>query len=456
MTMGTCDQTFCPLPWIHLDVKTSGDLRVCSPSAQGPTRGLLRGENGQVLNLARASIAESRNAPLLKEIRQAILKGEFHPECHRCQSEEKAGVASRRLVEEDIWKDRFGFQDALRFTTEDGAVQGVHPLHFGLRLGNHCNLRCRSCSPTDSDGWYDDYVALNGYAGFRDGDLRLVLEKGPGDRRVEPTGHYKWHESDSFWDEFFSQAASIRVINMTGGEPFLIRRHFEFLKRCVESGHAGHITLEYNTNTTSLPKELLALWPSFERVKIGCSIDAIGAVNDYIRHPSRFSNIEKNLLTIDGLGENVIAWIACTVSLLNVFYLDDLVKWKLRLGLRKVNSLDGPWPLVMAHPLHRPAYLSVHALPLSAKQRIIEKLSHLPDWIATFAEESRLSKPIRARLIESGRTLVNGYIEFMQAADHSHLLPEFWEKTKRLDELRGQSLKVSLPELYELIRSTEP
>jgi hypothetical protein len=32
--------------------------------------------------------------------------------------------------------------------------------NFDLRLGNHCNLKCRSCGPRDSSGWYDDYPKL--------------------------------------------------------------------------------------------------------------------------------------------------------------------------------------------------------------------------------------------------------------------------------------------------------
>ena len=44
----------------------------------------------------------------------------------------------------------------------------------------------------------------------------------------------------------------------------------------------------------------------------------------------------------------------------------------------------------------------------------------------------------------------------MYAKDFSEFMPQFWEATRRLDKIRGHSIEESIPELYELIKDTEP
>jgi hypothetical protein len=44
----------------------------------------------------------------------------------------------------------------------------------------------------------------------------------------------------------------------------------------------------------------------------------------------------------------------------------------------------------------------------------------------------------------------------MNTEDKSDLLPSFWKFTRSLDRVRGNSIETSLPELYELIKHTEP
>jgi len=43
----------------------------------------------------------------------------------------------------------------------------------------------------------------------------------------------------------------------------------------------------------------------------------------------------------------------------------------------------------------------------------------------------------------------------MNQEDLSEYLPKFWHLTRKLDEIRGQSIEKTLPELYELIKDSE-
>lgn len=457
MTLGCRSNFFCPLPWVHLDTRTSGDVRICCHASHGPNGGILKNAEGQTYNLANpGALKNSRNAPLLKDVRRTILNGDFHSECHRCRKEESAGILSRRQVEAELWKDTLDFDQAKALTDKDGGVnEELAPRYLSLRFGNHCNLRCRMCSPTESAAWYHDFVELNGHRGFHDGGRRLQLEVGADGRYREPTAVYQWHESETFWDDFLTIAPSVETIYMAGGEPFLIRRHFEFLKRCIESGHAANMALEYNTNMTLLPPELTRLWLSFKSVRLGCSLDGVGAVNDYIRYPSRFENIESNLHQVDQMGPAVSGWIATTVSALNIFYLDELIQWRLKAAFQKINDPDGPQPLITAHPLHRPAYLHINVLPAHVKEAVTLKLRRVVNWVEDFAATRGIANAQKANWIKDARAITESYVDLMMQEDRSDLLPEFWRKTRRLDHIRGQSIETSLPEFFALMKGTE-
>ena len=90
-----------------------------------------------------------------------------------------------------------------------------------------------------------------------------------------------------------------------GGEPLLIHQHYDFLNELVERGRAPFVTLEYNTNLSIVPEKALKLWEHFKKVKLGVSLDGVGPINDYIRHPSKWSVMERNLLKIDKAPGNI-------------------------------------------------------------------------------------------------------------------------------------------------------
>ena len=95
--------TKCPIPWMSQSYRANGDIRVCCQAQHGPTGGILKDEDGNVLNARDSNLDDIRNAPIEKEIRKAMMNGERHPECQRCHTEEDAGMISRRIVENKLW-----------------------------------------------------------------------------------------------------------------------------------------------------------------------------------------------------------------------------------------------------------------------------------------------------------------------------------------------------------------
>ena len=438
-------KTWCPLPWIFQAVRNNGDIRVCCQANPSKSRGLLKKDNGKVYNAARDNLSEAFNSPTLRDIRLKMLKGERPEQCIRCQKEESNGIRSRRIYESEQWKDFLSFQKAVQITDKEGYTLKQPVVYYDLRFGNRCNLKCRMCGPTDSDFWYSDHVKIQGSNKFKDshGVVELVQNR----RGLYQTKNkdYDWVDSPIFWKQIKSNAKNIKHLYIVGGEPLLIDKHYELLSNIIRHGSPGETTIEYNSNLSILPKKALELWKSFKQVRIGVSIDAYGAVNDYIRYPSQFKKIEKNLQKLDSLPDNIWVWIATTVSVYNIFYLPDLIQWKLKKKFIKLNSIHSKNPLIKTHPLHNPPHLNVKALPQPYKIQVEKKfqsfLDHFPKWL----KEEGFSNP---KLVFNAKSLLNSYIQYMNSEDWSHRTPELLKYTESLDKIRKQSLKDLMPELY--------
>lgn len=444
-------KTFCPLPWIHFSTRPTGTHRVCCQANMGESRGIFKDDKGHEYNLGQDKITDSRNCQEVKDIRAAMLKGEWHPACTRCQQEEQSKIISRRQHENRNWADAFTFDDAENVTNPDGTVIESHPIYFfDLRFGNKCNLKCRMCGPTDSDQWYDDYVATTSYTEFtEDTNTKIKLIQNAIGKWQPVNDIYNWHEQDDFWLDLDEHIPNMRKVYFAGGEPLLIDAHYDFLSKCIHAGQAHHMQLSYNTNITILPKRVLNLWPKFKKVKVNCSVDGIGQVNDYVRFPSKWSVIESNLKKADQLASrypNIVLGITPAVSIYNVMHYPDLIHWFLT---KRLPNFD--MRCFNPHLVHVPEYLNIAALPPAAKELV---KSRLESYIATWDQTIEQLHPKYIDVATEFRVnILDGYISYMMGKDLSDHLPYFIEFTEKLDKKRNQSFKELEPNLWDLIQS---
>lgn len=439
--------TFCPLPWIFLSLRNNGEYRLCSHANQATGKGLLHSPGG-VSRADMNAISDTRNAPLAKEARRKMLNGEWPDACVRCEKEEKAGLYSRRQIEGDVWRRWIDLQRARSLTSSSGEITAEdYPLrHFDIRFGNHCNLKCRSCSPTESSQWLNDHVELWGNSYDESTSSISIFKDDKGRHRVSPD-LYQWHESDHFWLELQKVLPQLKSIYFAGGEPLLIRRHYELLEECVVKGYAKNLILEYNTNLTVLPGKVLELWSHFAEIKIGISVDGIGEANNYIRHPSKWETIEKNLQRIDNAPGNFSLWLAPTIMIYNVLEIPQMMIWKLSQNFKRINN-NPDCLFFSAHPLHRPHFLNIQSLPSKAKEEIKHRLLKSKAWVLEEIHQKLQGNVLlQDRAIAQMHEIIDGYISFMFLNDMSQDHKKFWYFTESLDKLRKESFKDSLPEL---------
>lgn len=457
MTKNTNQKTLCPIPWMSQSLRSNGDIRVCCQAQHGPTGGVLKDKQGKSYNAKTANLKEARNSDLSKEIRRHMMEGKWHPECKRCQDETSAGMNSRITYENEIWIKYGGltWEYLLEHTDKDGTinVDEINCSFYDVRFGNLCNLKCRMCGPTDSSKWYDDQVKMWGTK-YRDSHGEVELVKNNKGKYKPKTDIYNWHESDVYWEQMDNNINEIKRLYIVGGEPLLIDKHYEFLKKCVDKNVSHKITLEYNTNITSIPEKALDIWKNFKQVRIGASIDGVGSINDYMRYPSKFNKIYDNLKKLSEAEGNYRIWIACTINVFNVLHFPEFMEWIIINKLPRVNDEDRK-PIITPHPLHSPKFYNIKVLPHYAKKAVESKYEEYRIKLKELVKESNFTIERKKASIKQIDDLLTQYINYMYADDYSDHLPSFWEATRKLDKIRGHNIEDHIPELYELLKDTE-
>jgi hypothetical protein len=164
---------------------------------------------------------------------------------------------------------------------------------------------------------------------------------------------FQWPEDENFYNDLFECAPNMEVLYINGGEPTLIKAHWKYLEMLVESGRSKNIILWYNINMTSIPDKAVPLWKEFKEARVCPSIDDLAHRNKYIRFPTEWSDVEKNLDTILAVPELNVR-ITQTVSAYSYIYLDEFLNW-------------APCPVDMNF-VYDPDYLSPGILPPVVRQ----------------------------------------------------------------------------------------
>jgi hypothetical protein len=284
-------------------------------------------------------------------------------------------------------------------------------------------------------------------AEFQDSSGTIRLENVEGNVSIQGENPYDWHKHPAFWEQIEGNLGGLRKIYTVGGEPLLIDRHYDLLRLLIDKGRSQNVIIEYNSNITVIPSRAMELWKSFKEVRIGASIDGYGKINDYIRHPSRWETIEKNLSLLDAADAPLKLWIATTAQAYNIYYLTDLLKWKILKNFGRVNTSPHA-PFLKLHPLHKPAHFSVQALPEEVKRATEARFADFQkSWFLPHLHESGLPKEEKAGLARQMSQLLGGYLTLMRKKDLSDLLPTFWRETTIMDAYRKESFQEVMPEI---------
>jgi sulfatase maturation enzyme AslB (radical SAM superfamily) len=419
--------TFCVLPWIHISTRTSGKTQICCLSMED-----VPGSDGRPFRLGQDSYAEVWNSDYLRDARARMLRGERVAACRKCYDEEALGSHSMRIGMSSAWlaSDGPDVERRIEQSRHNDHRVDAPPIYLDLRQGNLCNLRCRSCGPENSvmiEREYRDLAA-------RDPWFKATIHHG----QVEPQVA-DWYEQPKFLDELRGLLPGVRKLYFTGGEPTLIDSNYALMEECVQKGFAANIELMFNTNLMLLPQQFLELLPAFRFTLLNLSIEGTGVVQEYLRFPSKWGTIEKNLRKLlEARIGNVYLAVNPVVQLANALCITDLFRF-----LQELNQAYDRRIQVLPIILDDPRYLDMSVLPEPARQAAIARL-------ASYKEELRPTGLLDS-LFESRVDQIMEKLRQPAPADVAELRAQFRRFTAMLDESRGQSFARTFPELAQLI-----
>ena len=394
-------EKFCVLPWVSLETSPIGTVRPCCLAEEEITD-----INGNKFDLSKsAELADIQDSNYMRKLRKQFLRAEQPDTCRKCWAVEDANGTSKRMHTLNRLK---------HIIPDSDWTQDPKPLMFlDLKLGNICNLKCRICGSWSSSTFAVEEIEFSPIAEKKTGFHYQMLKQGA------------WaKDNQDFWEEIKNLSDQIRYIEFTGGEPFMIREHFRFLERIVDMGIAGQVEIHYNTNGTQFPDNAEDVWQHFKTVEIAFSIDDVGARFEYQRANAVWSEVESNIARFMAMRDRhpSIQLQACiTVNVFNVIYLETVANWADQQG----------YDFVYWNMLHEARHFSIAALPDTAKQAIVEKLSTAAVSTKTQAE-------------------IKSVIDFMmqgQSLDGTQLLNQI----TITDQRRKQSLADVEPEFAEII-----
>lgn len=332
-------KTMCVLPWMHLATHPNGGVSLCCRSNHTNAISWAKKTNSKSLvMLDNDSLNEVLNSETFIRVRQQMLTDQRPVECEGCWSDEDKGIKSKRQYENERWSH------IIPSLEKTATLQNVDLRYVELRLGNICNNACLTCNSYSSSKWYPDEKKISNVLPWFN---------------LRPLENFKWFENPKFYEDLAEKSQSVEEIYINGGEPTLIKAHFEYLKYLITSGISENVHLVYSLNMMDIPDNLIELWKGFKRVTVNASIDDLGNRNYYIRYPTKW---EETIASIEKLTvlSNVDWHVTQTVSIFNIYTLDEFSNW-LNTAYNKI-------------PHHNyvlyPDYLSIAALPDNIKTEL--------------------------------------------------------------------------------------
>ena len=396
------NNAFCPLLFQHLATHPVGSVSYCCISDHADSASHSRDYSPKkIYNLSKDKIINIVNSENFRQARVSILSGNTPGPCTVCEKNELNGVESKRQHERKMFPSFT--EDVARSITDSEGYIKEEDLNFEfieLRLGNVCNVACRTCNPYSSSKWAADYAKLTKL----DNSFPIF------------TSHasYRWPEIEAFWIDLEKYIKNVKVIYINGGEPTLIKQHIAFLNK-ISSIAGNNIELRYNINATNLDEEIIKVWNKFRKVNIQCSIDDLGIRNEYIRWPTKWDTVLGTIARLKAEKFNLA--VTQTISFMNYSNVVEFYKFFSEQGVEVIHNL-----------VYQPTYMSPAVLPKEIRDIAhAEIIQHLPPHMS--------------------HTLINSFNNETNDAE--------WKKaidfTKSLDTIRNQSIVDYLPEFKGLI-----
>ena len=399
---------FCMAPWIHLHVWPTGTVMPCCVT-NTPAK-------DQLGNTHKNTLKEIWNSINLKQLRLDMLNGNASKYCTNCYELEKNADAHSLRQSLNLRYGENHFSKVLQ-TQEDGSHLDPNFVYMDIRFSNICNLKCRTCNPTWSSSWYDDYEKAHGSV------PKSVAEK----KFIQIT------DKDKLLNEILDLIDVTEGVYWAGGEPFVTKEHWHVMDYWIANNKAKDISIDYTTNFSQLKyknRNLFDLWKPFKEVKIHASLDGAWERGEYIRKGLDWNQVVENRNLMLEHCPHIQFEITPTVSTLNVLHLPDFHQEWLEQGL-----LAQPNDFRF-HPLFSPVEFCIRNLPDYYKNRVVERWTRHKEWLTQNYDLDQIENILGG---------IDGLIKFIYSEKQSNL--DLLSTLSLYDKVRNESWQTVFPEL---------
>ena len=380
-------------------------------------------------NVKDRTISEFWQSSEMNTIRNMMIQGKPVPGCKSCYDEERNGTASLRQQENNGWlrhKDLPDYRHTIKKWQETGICD--EPVSMDINFSSLCNLKCRMCFSglsselakeqqqiIDQEGWSVNDELLR----FSSDDLEII-------------DHGK---NNSLMMELYDMFKSMKRIYLKGGEPTLLQSMYNYLEFPVDQGNAKDIQIKFNTNMTNVQKRFILLMDRFKKVDLTMSIDGIGPVQEYIRAPSKWSAIKKNIFNFIENNKTADMMVSPCWQIYNLFGIyDHLQYFDYVNNIRRIEVT----PIILDFPMH----YRIDVLPSHVRQKAIDIIDRC--FTLKIAKQ-----PTLFRKLHTLKKILQDQNEHKQSEKH---MKQFVTVTNLYDKHRKQSIENSLPELYNHVK----
>jgi len=288
----------CLWPFRHVSVDQRGRIRPCC-SWRFEEWEDHYGEN-DIINFNDSSIQDYIDSKFLSVLQSNMINDQFPKGgCSDCINEVKSG----RDTLFEAGNRRYAMSNSFR----------IHDME--IKFGNKCNLGCVMCGPACSSllesESAENFDTIESY-GFEATKEKLY------------SGQTPWFEREEKMQELAKFASNARLIRFTGGEPTVngyLRKFLSYLRE-----YTTNIDLKLTTNGFKVPQSLLDSVKDFQSVWFDFSVDGVGKVNEFVRWPSKWSNICDNIKKCNELTNSAVS-VKTTLHAMNVHNIGEIADW---------------------------------------------------------------------------------------------------------------------------------
>jgi len=345
--------TVCKLAWTSISVKTDGRTRPCCLF-----KGTIKDRNGVEMHVQHHSMSDIFASPTMVDLRQQMRSGERPDSCIDCWNDEERGNTSMRQFYINCMNDN---NDAI-----DWDIEPTEVVDLGVAIDNNCNLKCRTCGPFNSSLWVPEATIVNNK--LQNYGLQQIPIMNVPDFKFGTASNL----DGKFWLMRHEWISTVKWLHIMGGEPLYSKHWKILLTEISKSQNAGKISVSVSTNGLLNYEQLITIVaPKLKHFALTLSIDGVGSVFEYLRHPAKWHLVLHNMRQYINLASKIQSFtpiIFITVSWMNSLDLQNII------AVAKEISPEIQISFILARdPLH----CAIWAIPHNLKLVIAENFKNI-------------------------------------------------------------------------------